>query len=428
MPLTAEELEWKHKVGAALLRDIPELDDEQGMAEALIGLNELMVGAPDSVLTSYDTLSDHELDQWADRWERMITDSRLEAVDDAHDVRTLSLRLGGLIRAWDWLLLASRSHFGLPASEEEWRVGEWYVIPRKRRSQWRQPKLNQGYRVRGILHHRLIPRRAGELSVKPVLVDSVETSSEFPRSNLGAAFFRDFDIKLSRDKPNTFFASSVNSDQHEKDIKGQLDASSADHCFAIVWPELTMPEHHRMVVRRTLKENVVSDVPRVYPDVVVAGSWHEIEHGRRYNVTYIYNRVGKEIARYRKSAPYSDGAHGVEDIELGADMPLIVTETTISAFAVCKDFCTSSRKVNPYHELAVDYVIVPSMGRRGTMIEHQSAADLLRNKTGARAFVVQQQAPHEENVAAFVLPPDRTKGGDAISMENGKTWAAFGWG
>lgn len=417
---------WPRRVDAILVGKFPDLTAYEEMAQLLVDLDNVMLSAPADVLTYYDTLSEGELQQWHYRWDRRLINAEPLALS-LTDPRDYALLLGSLIRALDRLLLEHRPSLGPPADPEDWRIGDYYLIPRSKPSPWSTPKRNQGYRNRGLLHHRVVPTEIDELRVRLVILDTFEDNASRSRNRLGAAVFRDFDVNLSHDDATRFHVTGVNSADHALDIQEQLEASSRDECFIIVWPELTMPNTHRSKVSRILKNNILAEEPRVYPDIVVAGSWHELEDGARYNISQIYSRYGRPVATYKKCVAYSDDYHGVEDIKLGKEFPLIITETVVASFGVCKDFCTSSWPKNPYHEVKVDFVLVPSMGRVGTIQEHKTAANTLRNKTGGRVFIVQQHLPREDGVAAFVLPPNRRKDSDAIHIENGRIWESFTW-
>ncbi|MCJ8510218.1 hypothetical protein MUU53_20235 [Rhizobium lemnae] len=418
--------EWARRVKAILMRDVSDLGDFDAVAKMLVDLHIVMLDAPSRVKTSYDTLKEDELRQWEDLWDRRLINGQPIVIEWGSE-REVALGLGSLIRAWDRLLLDCRAHLGPPADAAEWLTNGYYVIPRKTLSPWSDPKRNQGYRNRGLLRHRVIPAAIDDLEVRIVVLPTVEDDEGHPRQRFGAAVFKDFDVDVLQGQTDRFHVTGLNTQNHALDIQRQLESSSEEQCFIIVWPELTMPNTHRTKVRRILKDNLLAEEPRVYPEIVVAGSWHEMENDARYNVSHIFDRFGKLVTTYRKAVAFSDNHHGVEDIELGNEFPIIVTDQAIIAFGVCKDFCTVSRSKNPYHESKVDYVVVPSMGRIPLMQEHKTAANDLRNVTGGRVFVVQQHLPRDDGAAAFVLPPNRAKESDAIPLENGTIWQSFGW-
>lgn len=416
---------WAHRVAQILSRGVPDLAAHFEIGELLVEVNAAMLSAPSSVLTSYDTIKESDLLKWQYLWDvRLINgDSIPIPLDDPYQC---ALGLGSLIRALDKLYLDFRPHVGPPDGPDDWRVGDFFIVPRNQSVPWSAHKRNQSFKNRGLIHNRIIPVTIDDLTVRLIILDTIEDDVRRPRKRFGAAVFKDFDVDLAHNSDDRFHAASVNSVQHAIDIERQLEASSKEDCFIVVWPELTMPDSHRKKVSRILKDNILMEHPRVYPDIIVAGSWHETENGSRYNVSHILNRFGRTVAKYRKTVAYSDGEHGIEDIKLGSEFPLIVTNSIVAAFGICKDFCTASRS-SPYHQVKADFVVVPSMGRISTMHEHKTAASNLRNTTGSRVFIVQQHLPRNEGAAAFVLPPSRAKDEDAVIMENGKIWVSFPW-
>lgn len=412
---------WKPQVDRFFSRGAPDLDAFEELAFGLVELNRLLLTAPDEVLTSYDTLTEAELDEWRFVWDRRLVDGALDNDIQFADRRNCALQLGGLIRAWDRLLLSMQTQLGPVSDAEDWLFGEHYVIPRKHDSDRKPRARNQGYRVRGLVHHRIVPAKVGDLQLDVMPLATVEDDPYHPRRRFGAAVFKDFELDVVH-QAGKFHATGLNSNDHVSEIQNQLDASSTDECYIIAWPELSMPSAHRSEVLRILKKNPDH---KIFPDIVVTGSWHEMEDGNRYNMSHIFSRYGKPIGKCRKSVLYSDNTYGTEDIELGKTLPLIVTDSAIVSIGICKDFCTTNRKEKAYHAIKVDVVIVPSMGTLSTIIEHKNAANDLRNAVGGRVFVVQQNIPRNDGPGAFVLPPLRDKDDSAIQLEYGTTWKSF---
>ncbi len=128
-----------------------------------------------------------------------------------------------------------------------------------------------------------------------------------------AALLENFEIELSPENHPTFRALSTNEAHHKKLVIEQLRASVDEDCFSIVWPELAMPTALRQHLVEFIRVNVVEDnLP--LPDIIVSGSWHEVDEGKLRNVSRVYDRFGAEKLAHRKIVPYFDSTHGTEDI------------------------------------------------------------------------------------------------------------------
>ncbi|KQW72422.1 hypothetical protein [Ensifer sp. Root127] len=415
---------WKLAIAGFLRQDVPSTVDYLGVARKLIEWNGLVSKAPLGILTAFDSVAEPTIAKSKELWIAALTAGSLPAVDFGETDRAIATRLVALTRALDEILLVEAKSARFAGNPDEWIVDDFYVIPRKTLPPWRKPKLKDGYGRRGVLRHRILPRTWSGLRVLPTFMETMADHDARPPVGFGAAFFSGFSLKLGSSSDGTFFAEEAYHDDARGNVEHQLDASGRDGCFNIVWPELTVPGTLRDHIVSTLKANILKASPASYPDIVVAGSWHEDIGGARRNVARIYNGFGSEKVRHEKVVRFYHEEVGDEDIESGGNIPVLVTDNHVVAFGICKDFCGQST-LPPYLGLNVDCVLVPSMGDDRVAAAHRTAAEMLRNGNGARAFVVQQMFKAQNDVVAFVLPPNAIQGEPLISLKSGEIWRAF---
>lgn len=352
-----------------------------------------------------------ELNDWA--W----------SLDDA-DLDAAVYSLGARVRALDALLCDVARHHGPPVdadSEYLCAATDWYVVPRLTS---RIARSGHGGRAtfeqRGTLEHRLLPRKIGSYTTSlHWLGDIAETS---PDDMLGAAMFENFDVSFDvGGDPKKFSATGISCGSARDTIRRSVGEAHRSRCVAVAWPELTMrPEIELAALREALEDFACSEDAGGPLAFTLAGSWHvEGELGRE-NIAPVLNACGRDIFSHAKSRAYADNDYGIEDIQCGYRIPILVTQEQLVAFGICKDFC-DLRKGIPYPILNVDLVVVGSIGNEATMTSHRAAAGDA-SIYGCRAFVVQQDLTTGTAETGWVLPPGSAPNPDATASLRTGCW------
>jgi predicted amidohydrolase len=224
-----------------------------------------------------------------------------------------------------------------------------------------------------------------------------------------------------------FFVRGVSIPNGQALIADACRAAHVDACLSTVFPELMIdPQSSRFIQSQLAEKPWLADgeIPQA-PGFVVAGSWHEIEDAKRYNIATVFDGHGDEILRHKKRMPYTDPEGRAEDIRHGTELAILVLENALFGFGICLDFCNRCYHTS-YGWLDVDFVIVPSCGNEATMDGHIRTAKDLHNERNTRSFVVQQAFPPLQQAAGYVLNPDGnpaawTAGGLLIA----RPWSVF---
>ncbi len=411
--------QWRRHTEGFLRKNNLEGADQTALREFLVQLYESLLAAPHAVRVQYDSIEEGDLEARTRYWADLLSSGQaLPTTDMNLPLKEIMTELGGLLRACDMVIRKEASHFGPEASINSWRVGSWYLIPRKRIPHWRAPKYAHSLQRRGMLHHRLLPTTVSGLDVVPVAFGTISDNPGDPRLQACAAMLSDFKLDLTEPDGKSFRAIGTNEAEHVTQVIEQLRASAEENCFNIVWPELTVPPFLRETIRTFADDNIVTEALPL-PDIIVTGSWHEDIEGKVYNTCFVFDRFGREVIRHHKIVPYFDRDHGDEDIEPGNKIHVIVTDDFLVSIAICKDFCGYSSPPLPFLDLNTDFIIVPSMGDDTTLASHQRVAEIVKVQNGGRAFVVQQSLPaKEKEIAGYVIPPDAGRGDPAIAVPN----------
>lgn len=414
--------DWISQVNKNLTENIPVHSYYKEYQSLLISINQLMEICPISVQTEYAELEENQLQRFSVIWQRRFTLGPLPMIDLSLDDIQAALQVGGLVRALDIMVDQQRSAFGPVDTVEDWKIGGWYLVPRKL-FQYRQPSRGQPFSRRGLLHHRLVPASVRGMKVNLIQFSGPRSSVQARKSRLGAAFFNDVKLHIEHVEPvhgrgKEFLVTSVTFSDELTVIDEHFEHVRADNPFAVVWPELTVPERIRDRIKLGLADQFGNG-----PEVSVAGSWHEKGADQSFNISHVFNRFGQDLIQYRKFVPYSDKEIGRESIFKGDELFVIVTDEFLVSLGICKDFCAIHGKVHTYSELNVDLILVPSMSGDSGMRSHQAVAKSLRHAFGAQAFVVQQMDHvNGEGVHAMVLDPGIDPGKPPILLKNREIW------
>jgi hypothetical protein len=383
------------------------------------------------VQTAYKSLSEKRLSESQEQFADCFEDDRAAwALADEGAERTAEL-LGGLIREADRVLAYRRSQW--PIASDEWLAesAHRWVLPRTGISASRTPRRNQGYDKRGILLHRILPSQINGYPVDVFDSRTVHSASmDASKWKMGACLFQDLEAipefsLVSGEKH--FIVTGTKCSSAQQTVSAQVDRCLNENCIGLVWPELTVPTALRDEILKLFANRLLTD-ERETPEVLVPGTWHELENGDVVNRTRIYDGYGVERLVYDKIAPYADDDWGKERIRPGGRICVLATEGALLGLAVCLDFCDVVG--TPFSDLDVDVMLVPSMGNDRTMQGHQATAAGLELRFGARSFVVQHTTNTKFNDGRLgtILPLPKEPLALAIDRLGQKTiWQAYNW-
>lgn len=401
---------------------------------ALIQLHTLVRGAPNDVRLLFNRLTEETLArQGRLHLERIeVGDLSWSAPSDGTAVDGWILAVAAQIRALDEAVMTlGARHFGPPGSVASWYVPEEgvYLVPRKRQARFgARGRDRQPFSRRGLLHHRILPAVTRGYRVNLVLNETIPPSTAAGTAGMtvGAALFEDVSLDIDRGD-GTFTVRGISCRDAVGTVERQITAAFKEGACVVVWPELTVPPMLRDSMVRILRGRIHDASPSMSLQIVVAGTWHEKGPNGLANVATVLDGYGEIRLRYEKSLPYDDRCYGREEIAPGMDLPVLVTDDLLVAFAICRDYCELTVEL-PYPELDVDLVLVPSMGNDATMTGHRQTAKKVRVLYGARTFVVQQDDPEHSHPGALglVLPiPDDPTDISLDDLRQSTEWKSY---
>lgn len=395
---------WIHKASVlakshAAIRDC----SFENLRKALVELHQLVEVAFDGFDVAVGLLVESDIVAKAqEQADAIVSEDFGWTLPAGREEERIALCVCAQIRALDQLLPGYRDHNGPVSGPEEWLVGvlNAYVIPRKHSD--KQLRQGQGYGKRGLIHHRILPKRLNGYEIEPIPSETLTVAGRSKAKFVfGAGVFKNVHMKTQQPTAGKFLVTSVSFTGGVTSLQEHVDASMSDGCFGVVWPELCISPESRDAIERMLASRPITD-KRQAPQILVAGSWHESDGAAFVNRAVVFDGYGKKTLFYDKSTPYIDPELGPEDIRLGTTLPIIVTDDLLIGFAICKDFCDLGR-VTPYFHMNIDLVLVPSMGDLKTMKGHQNTAKRVQAVFGSRAFVVQQAHP-PKGAKGIILP------------------------
>lgn len=362
----------------------------------LAEIHRLILAAPLALLDSFRNRPEQNLTDRVEARIDAIWEGRFDWAAGSADAEAWLAAAIEQIRALDQAIAEGLSDLGHgPRDPRHWEVPEHgaYVIPRSPyRLDGTAPKQGEPYSRRGLRFHTILPTEVRGFRVVPVPV----STGPLPGGQLkfGAALFQQavLSLQAADERPGSkrFLVTGFAAADAHATLLQQAGAAFSDGCFAVVWPELTMPPGNRQALVTTLAIEALRHGPDRPLRVVVAGSWHEPNYdGKRANVSHILGRTGELLCSYTKFTAFHDHDWGEEAIIRGEELPIVVADDLVIGFAICKDFCDRA-VASPFAELPVDLMLIPSMGSDATMAGHLANAEDLRLRTGTLVFVVQQ--------------------------------------
>lgn len=349
-----------------------------------------MMGAPELVWGTYQTISEPVLRQAADKRLREIIPSAYNWTPDLADMASAVVALGAEIRALDRALFEVREQ-GREGSAQAYKPfggASVYILPRLDDS-IRPGRKGQAFERRGLVHHRILPQAVDGVDIILHVPSIRGPGDDGSAADLASGVFAQVDLDIVTDADAFHVRGIDNEDAQLAALDAQMDELGAGApCLAAVWPELTIsPRLLDHMASRLRVRGLQDSAPPL--GLLVAGSWHEVGAGGRVNRTAILNESGQTLFEVVKRHRFELTAGVLEDIAPGNAVPVLLYGDLLIAFGICKDFCERRRR-RIYEALDVDLVIVPSMGRQNTMDEHEVAVGDLSVRYGARVFVVQQ--------------------------------------
>ncbi|MGY3494373.1 hypothetical protein [Bradyrhizobium sp. USDA 4502] len=428
MEITDEQ--WRENAYGipAELRAVPRTEDDDGLRQAMLIVWAALAKASGTIKHLYSLVRESAILGFAATLDMQAPDYGL-SFNGTEAYQEVVKRLGGCLRAMEREYteqdLGSR-----PSDLTAWLVEHSghraYLIPMGRVA-WREPRDPaqdmRNFDQRGLLRLRFVPAVVDGATVQIVKADRVAKQK---LATFGAVLFPDSTFDCD-ETPTKFFVRAVGIPNGETIISEACKAAHIEVCLTTVFPELMIDPQSRRLIQSELAEKPwlpEGEMPEA-PGIVVAGSWHEVEDGQRYNIATIYDGHGVELARHKKRMAYKDPEGRVEDIQHGTEFVVLVLEEALFGFGICLDFCNRCYHT-PYGWLDVDFAIVPSCGNDATMDGHIRTAKDLRNERNTRSFVVQQAYPPLRQGAGYVLNPDGNTSSWAVDQLLIKVpWSVF---
>ncbi|MGF6310706.1 MULTISPECIES: hypothetical protein [unclassified Bradyrhizobium] len=408
MEITDEQ--WREKaLGIPTgLRAVSRSEDDDGLRRAMLIVWAALAKASGTIKHLYSLVRESAILELAASLDMQAPDYGL-SFDGTESYQEIVKRLGGCLRAME-REYTERDLGSRPTDPADWLVDHAghcaYLIPMGRVA-WREARNPaqdmRNFDQRGLLRLRFVPAIVDGARVQIVKADRMAKQKS---SAFGAVLFPDptFDCD---ETPMTFFVKAVGIPNGETIISDACKAAHAEVCLTAVFPELMIDPQSRRLIQAQLAEKpwlADGEIPEA-PGIVVAGSWHEVEGGQRYNIATIYDGHGVQLARHKKRMAYRDAEGRVEDIQHGTELMVVVLQEALFGFGICLDFCNRCYHT-PYGWLDIDFAIVPSCGNEATMDGHIRTAKDLHNERNTRSFVVQQAYPPLQQAAGYVLNPD----------------------
>lgn len=425
--------DWKALIAARAVADRAASSGRlDQVRSALIELHRLMTIAPSEVQVAYKDVDESLLVSEAELRIDGIADGDLSwSFGQTDDVLGWTTSAAIQIRALDrYLLRDARDHDGPPADpNSDWRSpdGSHFLIPRKRpREPDPKRRARKSYKRRGVLHHRILPCELMGYSVILHWQDALASANGESGARHGAALFKGLELD-TEDRDGGFIVTGVRCEDTEGTLALQMEAALADGCVSVVWPELTISPELLEKICAFLRDRALDGDGRTPPQILVAGSWHEVDEDKVRNVATVLDGYGGVKLRFEKMMPFDSTQTGPEKIAPGGVLPVIITDDRLIAFAICRDFCEEDLDL-PYPNLDVDLVLVPSMGGAKTMRSHQGTAKAIRVRYGCRTFIVQQgDAPDPDGALGYVMPaPDDPEERTPAEMRQFEIWRSYG--
>lgn len=375
------------------------------LRQALIELDQLLRPAPVDIQQRYKAIDESFLRALADEAQGSFDEGSLAWLD-----RDPVEAAAAQIRALDRYLYTHREVRGKPVDANTdylCPVTKVHAIPRPRAVQPAAKAIGTPtFRRRGLVWHRLIPQEIQGYTIDLFWFPDLSLSFRRPKAKVLGALFDD--LSLVPDPTFAkFVASAAPCPDEDGDLERQVAGAYAGDIKIAVWPELTMPLERRRKLSKRLKAQAQTAAPGQGPNIVAAGSWHEVHGDGVRNRLHILSAVGRKRFHHDKSLPLESATLGIEELHPSYRISILIAEDALIAFAICRDFC-EAQITRVYVELDVDLVAVPSYGDRKTILAHRQQAHDLAVNPGTRTFVVQQVVPQEvvSSGAGYLLVPE----------------------
>ena len=385
-------------------------------------LHAALQSTPENVLQEFDNFEERAL---ANQARLLMSDLAAgQGFVSAETDGDALFRAAVVLRAVDELLLEGAENI-IDEAPEAWLTadGEAYVVPVPRSVMAEGgPRTRQSFSRRGLLHHRVVPTRIGDVDVviepHPDLTAGANRERTF-----GAALFLGFQLTYQKIGAKHFVVTEVDcADGIQVVVDRHCSSARASNCDTLIWPELTMNPNRVEQVQVQLSN---APLLSALPPIVVVGSWHVPVKKRHQNLAVVLDGRGELLFTFGKSRRFTFNGLS-ENIDVYGKVHIVATDYELIAFAICKDFCDKARAV-PITSLDVDLVLVPSMGQPNTMTAHRDAADDMKVLFGTRSAVVQQSYPvNGKDPPGYVLRvPKEPRAAELSALEERQEFTTF---
>jgi hypothetical protein len=373
---------------------------------ALAETYQLLDTAPFGIVDDFSDIRPEYLDYCGTEWSFDLLQGKFGWQGTLDDEEAALRAAAGHLRGLDVALhTLVGGHLRPSDPTRAWAVEDLsaFVVPRRRPSRRTLSGAGLSFARNALVHHRVLPAELKGCSLRFEWLDASGHAEEGSWMRpLGAAMFRPFGLVPEPSGPDGEFIVARNDPPPPtRVIDHQLEQAGRDRCFALVWPEVSLPpERQRHVAEILAARSADLERPPLGVDFLVLGSWHETGETGCRNVSRVLNADGEEVFSHVKVMPYrskrakpkdDDDAKWLprrEDIVRGNELTVLVTEHQLVAVVICRDLCDRSGRT-PFRALDVDLVLVPSLGNERTLHGHGGRAADLQIQFGTQTFVAQ---------------------------------------
>ena len=305
----------------------------------------------------------------------------------------------------DRYLFEKYSRKGNPPPVSRTVEGQKYYI-RRRVLGYRNPPPHHrqtGHLQSWLTYHWLIPASfAGyDLIIKPAPQRHLPVQ-RFSGKQTVRVYFSGFPDEVEpaweNPVPNSVVAYGLKDTKTRKQsIIVKLEDAWHKEADIVVFPELTIcPE-----LRRFISEWLHSK-KQVPFSMILAGSFHEKQHGKIYNYAELTSRTGKRLIEHRKLKASGDKSFR-EGIDFGNRIELLDTPIGLVGIPICLDFCEEGEPFGRlWSALGPEWLLVPAFGDEKNIHAHKRRAQALSIAHGTVCAIANQNPGGQDKDHGFL--------------------------